>query len=57
MGQLGNELLPLEIEQVTDPGELLEFAWACEPPLRLTERYAALDRLEQLAARLQPPAS
>jgi len=48
MGQLGNELLPLEIEQVTDPGELLEFAWACEPPLRLTERYAALDRLEQL---------
>ena len=48
MGQLGNELLPQEVAQVTDPATLLDFAWACEPPLRLTERYAALDRLEQL---------
>jgi tetratricopeptide (TPR) repeat protein len=48
MGQLGKELLPQEIAVGTDPGELLEFAWACEPPLRLSERYAALDRLERL---------
>jgi tetratricopeptide (TPR) repeat protein len=50
MGQLGNELLPQEVAQITDPARLLDFAWACEPPLRLTERYAALDRLEQLLA-------
>ncbi len=48
MGQLGNAPLPQEIAQGADPGELLDFAWACEPPLRLAERYAALDRLEQL---------
>src|SRR5579875_2562677 len=48
MGQLGNELPPQEVAQVTDPATLLDFAWACEPPLRLIERYAALDRLEQL---------
>ncbi len=48
MGQLGKELLPQEIARSTDPGGLLEFAWACEPALRLSERYAALDRLEQL---------
>lgn len=40
------------------PAQLLELAWACEPALRLGERYAALDRLEQLLERADelPPA-
>jgi tetratricopeptide (TPR) repeat protein len=33
-----------------DPAQLLDRAWAMEPPLRLQERYAALDRLERLLA-------
>jgi tetratricopeptide (TPR) repeat protein len=33
-----------------DPMALLDFAWAMEPPLRLTERRAALDRLDELLA-------
>jgi DNA-binding SARP family transcriptional activator len=48
MAWRGNELLTQGITHVTDPAGLLEFAWACEPPMRLNERYAALDRLEQL---------
>jgi tetratricopeptide (TPR) repeat protein/DNA-binding SARP family transcriptional activator len=48
MGQLGNELLPQDVAQLTDPARLLDFAWACEPSLLLNERFAALDRLEQL---------
>jgi tetratricopeptide (TPR) repeat protein/DNA-binding SARP family transcriptional activator len=44
------ELTPAELGQITDPAQLLDRAWAMEPPLRLRERYAALDRLEELLA-------
>ncbi len=33
-----------------DPAGLLEHAWELEPPLRLRERTAALDRLSELLA-------
>jgi tetratricopeptide (TPR) repeat protein len=39
-----------ELVSQGDPSTLLDLAWAMEPPLRLTERRAALDRLEQVLA-------
>jgi hypothetical protein len=45
MGAVPDELTPQGVAQITNPAELLDLAWACEPPLRLNERYAALDRL------------
>ncbi len=52
------ELTPAELGQMKDPAQLLDLAWAMEPPLRLQERYAALDRLQELLAdtKAAPPA-
>jgi DNA-binding SARP family transcriptional activator len=44
-----------ELEAICDPADLLDRAWALEPPMRTTERTAALDRLERLLKR-EPPA-
>jgi DNA-binding SARP family transcriptional activator len=49
------ELKPAELGQIKDPAALLDRAWAMEPPLRLQERYAALDRLQELLADTTAP--
>jgi tetratricopeptide (TPR) repeat protein len=41
-------LSPAQLAAIADPEQLLERARALEPPLRLSERTAALDRLEEL---------
>ena len=48
-------LSPAELASITDPVRLLERAWALEPALRLTERWATLDRLEGLLAAADRP--
>jgi tetratricopeptide (TPR) repeat protein len=49
-------LTATELTTATDPAALLDHAWAMEPALALTERYAALDRLEELIDQgLTPP--
>ncbi len=49
MGRVtGDRLSSEDVNASTDPAALLDFAWAMEPALRLTERWAALDRLEAL---------
>jgi DNA-binding SARP family transcriptional activator len=45
-----------ELEAIRDAGALLERAWELEPPLRLSERTAALNRLERLLAEDPQPA-
>jgi DNA-binding SARP family transcriptional activator len=50
-------LTAAELATTTDPAALLDHAWAMEPALALTERYAALDRLAELIDQgLAPPA-
>jgi tetratricopeptide (TPR) repeat protein len=49
-------LSPSNLAAITDAETLLEHARALEPALRLSERAATLDRLEQLLAADQAPA-
>ena len=46
----------LDVSTVDDPEALLRHAWALEPAMRLSERSAVLDRLEQLLAEGTAPA-
>jgi len=56
MGSVPDELIPLEeIVAITDPASLLELAWSHEPTLRLRDRHAVLDRLQQLLDATDPP--
>ena len=53
----GATLTHADLADATDPAALLEFAWAMEPALALTERWAALDRLEEILAGGEAPPS
>ena len=46
-----------QLQAIEDPAALLERAWELEPPLRITERTAALDRLAALLASGSAPAA
>jgi DNA-binding SARP family transcriptional activator len=48
-------LTETQLAAMKDPAVLLNHAWALEPPLRLQERYAALDRLQELLDAGGPP--
>jgi DNA-binding SARP family transcriptional activator len=49
-------LADTQLAAIDDPAALLERAWALEPAMRLSERRAALDRLERLLTAGAPPA-
>ena len=49
------ELTQDELEAITDPAGLLDIAWVMEPLARLTERQAALARLQDLLENGDPP--
>jgi DNA-binding SARP family transcriptional activator len=48
-------LTETQLAAIKDPARLLDRAWALEPPLRLVERHATLDRLQELLDAGGPP--